>query len=323
MNISPRAALVLFISIVVVLFTQAVWWIVFMAKLLNEKVDMASELGATPEFLQRVHEQEISRQIMLGTEGIFFLLLILVGAWLIYRALVKAEELKFRQQNFLMAVTHELKTPIASIRIYLDSLLSTKISDEKKTQMVPRMKEDVIRLEKLVENVLDAGRFERHGYQLDKSNLDLSLLLSNALDHLQKIPSRKPLTIKREIESGLEMNGDQRALRRAIDAVLENCLKYNDSEGIEITVNLTPSKGLMRLLISDNGIGLRKEDTSAIFNRFFRVGDEISRSNPGSGLGLYLAKEIIKAHGGSIVARSEGVGRGSEFEIILRRNGSN
>ena len=118
-NPTPKTGFILFISLSVVLFIQAAWWITFMAILLDEKVDIAVQLGADEAFIDKIHHEEVSRQIMLGMEGVFFLGLVLLGAWLIYRALVKTEQLKFHQQNFLMAVTHELKTPLASIKIYL------------------------------------------------------------------------------------------------------------------------------------------------------------------------------------------------------------
>src|SRR5512140_2238956 len=184
MRLSPKSALALFSFMVIVLMAQALWWVVFMARLVGEKVDMAQQLGGSPAFVAQIHQEEIKRQMMVGTEGIFFLLLVLLGAWLIYRALVKSEELKFHQQNFLMAVTHELKTPLASIRIYLDTLQSPKIDPAKKEKVIPRMKEDIDRLGRLVENILDAGRFERHGYHLNRANLDLSALVDSRVEAL-------------------------------------------------------------------------------------------------------------------------------------------
>ncbi len=321
MTLSPRAAFVLFISITIVLFAQAVWWIAFMARLVNEKVDMAAELGASKEYVAEVHRQEISRQIMLGSEGVFFLLLVGVGAWLIYRTLVKTEQLKFHQQNFLMAVTHELKTPLASIKIYIDTLQSTKISDEKKVAILPRLKEDANRLEKLVENVLEAGRFERSGYQLNRENFNLSKLVDGILTKLQRYPSRTPITITRKrFQSELVIYGDESALSRALDAILENCIKYNDKDRILIGVELFRVGKRVYLNISDNGVGLAREDTTLIFNRFYRVGQEINRSQPGTGLGLYLCREIIKAHDGRITANSDGAGKGVTFNITLEAN---
>ena len=324
-NVTPRTGFILFISMTVVLFVQAAWWITFMAKLLDEKVDMAVELGASEAFVEQIHNEEISRQIMLGMEGVFFLAVVLFGAWLIYRALVKTEELKFHQQNFLMAVTHELKTPLASIKIYLDTLQSTKISDEKKATVIPRIRDDIGRLEKLVENILDAGRFERSGYHLNKTQFNLTEMVSQGLDKLQAVPVNGGLEITRDLQSDITLYGDQRALGRAFDAILENSLKYNDKDTINIGVSLKQTSDKIELVVSDNGIGLSRKEIGEIFNRFYRVGHEMTRGKPGSGLGLYLSREIIRAHEGKIAASSDGVGHGTTFTITLKcgKNGNN
>jgi signal transduction histidine kinase len=324
-NPTPKTGFILFISLSVVLFIQAAWWITFMAILLDEKVDMAAQLGADQAFVENIHQEEVSRQIMLGMEGIFFLVLVLFGAWLIYRALVKTEELKFHQQNFLMSVTHELKTPLASIKIYLDTLQSVKISEEKKATVIPRIKADVGRLEKLVENILDAGRFERSGYHLNKEQFNLTDMVTQGLDKLQTLPIQSRLQINRDLESDISMYGDRKALARAFDAILENSLKYSDKDKIIIDAGLKQKTEKIELVVSDNGIGLSRKETSEIFNRFYRVGHEMTRGKPGSGLGLYLSREIIRAHNGKITAHSNGVGNGTTLIITLKssQNGNN
>jgi len=303
---------------VVVVFAQAFWWVVFMARLVAEKLYMAQSLGATPEFVDRIHKQEIARQIMVGMEGVFFLVLVLVGAWLIYRALVKTEELKFHQQNFLMAVTHELKTPLASMKVYLDTLQSPKIPQEKKQEIMPRMKEDIVRLEKMVENILDASRFERSGYHLKKTQVDFSALVQERLDELNRHPLHIPMTIDRNIQPGIQCFGDAAALGRAVDAVLENALKYHDGKSVHIGVGLTLNQKTASLTVTDNGVGFEPKEARVVFDRFYRVGDELTRSQSGTGLGLYLCREIIRAHGGTCSARSEGPGTGAAFTITLK-----
>jgi len=317
-EITPKRALILFVAITVVLVAQATWWVIFMARLVDEKVQMAIDLGADQAFVDMVHQQEIRRQIMVGSEGLFMLFLVGVGAWLIYRALVRAEELKFHQQNFLMAVTHELKTPLASIKIYLDTLQSDKVSPEKKAGIFPRLKEDANRLEKLVENVLEAGRFERSGYRLNLERCDLSKLVGDSLDNLRRYPAETPVHVNRvRFEDRVLINGDCRALRRAVEAIFENALIYNDKESVQLSVELYQESQSVFLKIADNGIGLLKKDVGRIFNRFYRVGAEINHTRPGTGLGLYLCREIIRAHKGKIEARSEGAGKGTEFRITL------
>ncbi|MFQ5498564.1 MAG: sensor histidine kinase [Candidatus Zixiibacteriota bacterium] len=318
-----RRALALFISLSVVLVAQAGWWIYFMARLTDEKVELAAQLGADSEFVERLHQQEISRQVMLGSEGLFFLVLIGLGVWLIYRALVRTEELKFHQQNFLMAVTHELKTPIASMNIYADCLQSEKISSQQKEQIIPRMKQDIDRLERLVENVLEASRFERSGYSMQPHRFDLSSVVTAAVDQIEASPLNKELHVERAIQPSVFIRGDAPGLRRTIDAVLENALKYNESAKVVLNVCLTRASDKVMLSIADNGIGLSKKDCIKVFNRFYRVGDELHRTASGSGLGLYLCSEIIAAHDGTIMAVSEGLQKGTTFTIYLKAEEAN
>jgi len=317
-RLSQRTALWIFILLVIFILAQAVWWIVFMAELIDEKVEMAQELGGSPEFVENMHQQEIGRQIMIGLEGVVFLVFLLAGVWLIYRSLVRTQQLKRHEQNFLMAVTHELKTPLASLKLYLDSLQSPKIADEKKREVIPRMKQDVNRLERLVEDILQAGRFDRASFQLQKEPLDISALVQAVVDERRSLPSDIPVRTKAEVQPGLMIFGDPAALRRAVDAVLDNAVKYTaDSESIDVTVKLTGGAGQARLVVADNGIGLQRGELSRVFDRFYRVGSEMARATRGSGLGLYLCREMVRMHGGEVVARSEGLGRGAEFEITL------
>lgn len=317
-QLSPKTALGLFLLMVVIVFAQAFWWVVFMARLVAEKLYMAEQLGATPDFIERIHNQEIARQIMVGMEGVFFLVLVLLGAWLIYRALVKTEELKFHQQNFLSAVTHELKTPLASVKLYLDALESTKIAEDRKQRVIPRMKEDIERLESMVENILEAGRFERSGYHLNKSSFDLSALVQSCVDDMSRHPSTLPLSVTRHIQPNIQWYGDEAALGRAVGAILGNSLKYHNGKDIHVSVKLAADRHSIRLAVSDHGIGFEPGEERVIFDRFYRVGDELTRGQPGTGLGLYLCREIIRAHGGTCEAYSEGVGKGATFTLTLK-----
>lgn len=317
-RLSQRTALWIFILLVIFILAQAVWWIVFMAELTNEKVDMAKELGGSPEYVENMHQQEVGRQVMIGFEGVVFLVFLLVGVWLIYRSLVRTQQLKRHEQNFLMAVTHELKTPLASLKLYLDSLQSPKIADEKKREVIPRMKQDVNRLERLVEDILQAGRFDRASFQLQKEPLDFSALVQAAVEERRALPSDIPVRMKAELQPGLNVFGDPAALRRAVDAVLDNAVKYAaGNETAEVAVKLTGGSSEAHLFVADNGIGLQRAELSRVFDRFYRVGSEMTRATRGSGLGLYLCREMVRMHGGVVAARSEGLGHGAEFEITL------
>jgi len=316
-NLSPRTALIIFVVLVVFVIAQAAWWVVFMARLTDEKVDIASELGAGAEYLELLHRQEISRQIMLGSEGVVFLLLILLGTWLIYRSLRQAEKLRRRQENFLMAVTHELKTPLTSINVYLDTLQSEKVPATKKHAVIPRIKQDLRRLERLVNDILDAGRFEAGGFELSLQRTDLSALLHPVADGLVDLVNGVEIDLAREIEPGIIVQADAPILSRAVAAILDNAVKYSGRERADIRIALRRRKGRAEISVADKGVGMAKPELNLIFDRFYRVGHELTRSTQGTGLGLYLCREMIRAHGGEVVARSDGPGRGAELIITL------
>jgi len=317
-KLSSKTALYIFIFLVCFAVAMATWWVILMAKLVSQTVDVATLLGASQEFINQLEEERIARQIMLGMEGTVFLMSVLLGVWLIYRSLVKAEQFTHRQQNFLMSVTHELKTPLASIKLYLESIESEKIPAEKKTAIIPRMKQDVYRLECLIGYIIDAARFEKHDYKIKHETINLSQLIDNIIDSFEQAATTIPLSVKSDIKPDLHIRGDTIALSRAIGAILENMNKYHDGHKIEVAVHMREAgdKNIV-LSLADAGIGLEKSDLKKIFERFYRVGNELTRSTAGTGLGLYLCYEIIKMHGGEINAKSDGSGKGAEFVITL------
>jgi signal transduction histidine kinase len=316
-NLSPRAALNMFIALVVFVLAMATWWIIFIAKLTNEKVEIAKKLGADQTFVEELHRQEIGRQIMVGSEGVVFLLMVLAGVWLIYRSLLQADKLRRRQENFVMAVTHELKTPLASISVFLDTLQSDKIPADKKLSIIPRMQNDLHRLERLVDDILEAGRFESGESRLNLQSLDLSGLLHILGDGLEDRGDAGALKVVRHIEPGVGLVGDSAVLGRAIGAVLDNAVKYAGGRPSHITITLRRDDNFAEIVIADKGVGIDKRELELIFDRFYRVGHEMTRASRGTGLGLFLCREMIRAHGGDVTARSEGTGHGSEFIITL------
>jgi signal transduction histidine kinase len=316
-NLSPRTAFIIFLGMVVFVMALAVWWVILMAHLAAEKVEIAQQLGATPEFVEQLHQQEISRQIMLGSEGSVFLLTILLGIWLIYRALHQTEVLRRRQENFLMAVTHELKTPLTSMGVYLDTLQSDKISAAKKQAVIPRIQQDVKRLEHLVDDILEAGRLETGEFNPNFQRVDLGTLLKSVADQFAGYSGAVALQLTREIESEVWAKVDAAIISRAIGAVLDNAVKYSGRSEAEIRISLRRLQHRAEISIKDNGAGISRSELRLVFERFYRIGHELTRAKGGTGLGLYLSREMIRAHGGDIVARSEGAGHGAEFIITL------
>ena len=263
-------------------------------------------------------EQESSRRIkMFASEGSFFVPITLFGAFLIYRTLKRSEGLKFRQQNFIHAVTHEFRTPLTSLRLYLQTLQAGKLHDDKKPELYDKMLDDCYRLDGMVDNVLEAGHSVRNDYKLNLVKTDLSGDLSEYLDNFE--PQVKGLNgqIERRIEPDIFVRTDYHALERAVKAIMENALKYSKPDNRVIRVALTREASHACITIADNGVGIPKNEQKYIFDRFYRIGNESTRNFKGTGLGLYLARQTVEGHGGKIEIQSEGIDRGSVFTIKL------
>jgi signal transduction histidine kinase len=216
-----------------------------------------------------------------------------------------------------MAVTHELKTPLSSLSLYLESLRSEKIPADKKKDVLPKMSQDVVRLHHLVERVLEAGRFQRHDYSIAREEFELSQLVLSRINNLRRYDEQITIDLATKIPPAIRYLGDRDSLGRAIDAILDNAVKYRRGNSVTINVSLRQTNEGILLEVADNGIGLERDHLKNIFNRFYRVGSELTRRQEGTGLGLYLCREIVKAHGGNIVAHSDGTNKGSRFTMTL------
>lgn len=317
--LSPRLTLYLFIVLVVLMLALGSWWIVFMSNVVEEKIELAQELNASPELIESIRQEEGHRRLMITSEGVFFLLVLVGGCWLIYRAYVRARELNLQQENFVLSTTHELKTPIASLRVFLDGLQSDDLPCEKKEEIIPKMHHDLFRLQRTVENLLETGRLDRISKYTETNRFDLSKLVEERLDQLNQLQTKVPLRLESDLEGPAWIDGDRTAVGRAIDAVLENSLKYHRGKEIVVHVALVLKQGHVQLSVTDQGIGIEKSNQRYVFDRFVRVGEERTRQFEGSGLGLYICKKIVKAHGGSVQVHSDGLGSGSTFTLQFKR----
>ncbi|HDL04250.1 MAG TPA: HAMP domain-containing histidine kinase [candidate division Zixibacteria bacterium] len=263
-------------------------------------------------------EREIAGRIkMFASEGSFFVIIILFGAFLIYRTLQRSEGLKFRQQNFIHAVTHEFRTPLTSLRLYIQTLQAGKIDENKKQELYAKMLDDCYRLDGMVDNVLDAGHSSRNDYKLNLTPTDLAVDLNEYLSNFEPLIRGLGGRIETRIEPNVNVRTDYQALERAIRMIVENALKYSDPNDRVVTVSLSKDSWSARISIADNGVGIPKEEQGNIFDRFYRIDNESTRTVKGTGLGLYLARQTVENHGGRIKVESEGIGRGSVFTITL------
>jgi len=271
----------------------------------------------SPAVMNRLDEKTHRTVTMFAAEGGFFFLIMLFGAYLIYRTLYRAEELKFAQQNFVHAVTHELKAPLASIKLYLQTIMGGKVEPGKTKELFPKMIEDCDRLEGLIDNVLEAGHFTKSGYQLKLSPADLSDDLNEYLNGLESLVHRHGGSIARSIKAGVSVKSDYQALRRVINALIDNALKYSPAGRRDIAVELDSDGRWCTISVRDQGQGIEAGEERMIFERFYRGDSDSSRRVTGTGLGLFLVKEIVDAHGGRVGVQSAGRGKGTIFVLTL------
>jgi signal transduction histidine kinase len=258
--------------------------------------------------------------LVLGTS--FF---IVVMAGLVWLCAGWMAELRFnqRQRAFLDAVTHEMKTPLASFRLGLDTLGRHELSSERRREFIGRMREDLDRLDRTVGQVLAAARAEEPGRaaQRRRERVDLAQVLEDCVAALRERFQLSEGAIRIEAGSTAEVRADPAELAIIFNNLLENAVKYSQAP-VDVRVGIrTTSDGRVRVEIADQGIGIPSGELRKIFRRFYRVGRDVQRQAAGLGLGLFVVRAMVRRQGGRVAASSEGAGRGSRFIVTLRAAG--
>jgi len=253
--------------------------------------------------------------LVLGT--VFFALVIIGLVWLC-AWLVREMRVNQRQRAFLDAVTHEMKTPLASLRLYVDTLARHDPDRERRHGFLERMSEDLERLDQTVDQVLTAARSEEPGRQPKPGSAPLSELLAECIAEIGTRHALPETAIRLDVAPDMSVSGEAGELAVVFRNLLENAVKYSD-DPVEVRVDVHPSgDGRIQVEISDRGIGIPSGELRKIFQRFYRVGRDVQRTAAGLGLGLFIVRNLVRRQGGRVVARSGGSGEGSRFVVTLR-----
>ena len=254
--------------------------------------------------------------------GVFTFALIIAGLIVYTVFLVREIGITEQQDSFLNSITHELKTPIASIRLYLETLQSRDVGEAQRAEFLKIMLNDVDRLQHTVEQVLKAGSARHRSRLLHVVPVDLRALARDCVDIARRRHNLEPgsvtLTGAGEGDTPLFVEGDADELRTAVLNLLDNAVKYS-TNAPQIAVQVagaTPDTAWIR--VKDNGIGIPRAQLSRIFNRFYRF-QATNFKAKGTGLGLYIVRAIAKQHYGRVFAESAGEGKGATFTLELPR----
>jgi len=250
--------------------------------------------------------------------GAVCFLLIIVGLVWLCAWLVREIGVNQHQRAFLDAVTHEMKTPLASLRLYLDTLERHDPERERRHEFLGRMRGDLERLDQTVEQVLTAARAEESRSRARLERVVLSELLEECIAEIRTSHHLPEGAVRLEAGRGATVKGDAGELSLVFRNLLENAVKYSD-EPVEVKVRVVDAEdGRVRVEIADRGIGIPSGELRKIFQRFYRVGRDVQRTAVGLGLGLFIVRNLVRRQGGRVVARSEGWGQGSRFVVTLR-----
>jgi signal transduction histidine kinase len=255
------------------------------------------------------------RIVMMVSEGVFFALLVFVLIGLLWRTFRREVELQRQHRNFLSAISHELKSPLAAMRLALETVVSGRASAEDGKRFLGNALIDTERLQGLVQKVLEATRFGEGGPQIALQRADLSEVVDAAVGSFGRTVLATGAHLDVETEARLRGEIDEEAIAIAVSNLLENAVKYGgDPPRIEVRLFLRDGNAVIE--VGDNGRGIPEEDSAMIFNRFFRGGDELTRTTRGTGLGLYLVQQIVEAHRGRVEIAATGPS-GTTFRISL------
>lgn len=293
------------ISIALTLYLMgfSFWWGYYLwrenEQLYHAELDLMNERHVPPtaQEYQAVEDGHNHRKLMVFLEGLWFTVGLAAGLFLINRSTKKEVQLTQQRRNFILSITHELKSPVAALRLALETIGRRELPHEKVEALCKNALRDANRLQSLVEDLLLAAKLEDN-WQPNQEPLDLHEMAEQCVSNLRiRFPKANILLDIPEDLPATKL--DQKAMTSVVHNLLENALKYSPPDSL-VTFKVSKLGEKLRITISDQGKGIPPEAREAVFEKFYRLGNEETRQATGTGLGLYIAKQVVKAHGGTI-----------------------
>ena len=284
----------------------------------NEMTSMAARIDSVQSPIQykmaktEIHQRLQTRSRQYIGEGVSFLLVILIGAGVVYTSMRRNMHLTQQQNNFMLSVTHELKSPIAAVKLNLETINKRKLTEEQLKTLVMRSIKETNRLNDLCNNLLVATRMESRNVETANERLNFSEVIEDTVSFFQE---RNTHQIETNIEEDCFTTGDVFLWKMVVSNLIENAMKYTPADTL-INVGLEFKDDNLVFTVADQGPGIADEEKDKIFKKFYRMGDENSRKTKGTGLGLYITEQIVTRHKANIVVR-DNTPQGTVFEITM------
>lgn len=250
---------------------------------------------------------------MFITEGLVMMLLLFWGIIIIYRSFRNELFFKKQQANFLLSITHELKTPLTAMKLYMETLLKRKMDPEQTKTILENSLVETERLQNQVENLLLSAQLENHKYEIQKQSINLSELVTELVNNFNR-PRLNEEAVKMDIQDQVVLSADANAIEMILNNLISNGLKYG---GNDLTVRLLQNANETKLIVADLGEGIGEEEKKMLFHKFYRIGDENTRKTKGTGLGLFIVKNLVTLHEAKIQV-SNNHPKGTIFEINFK-----
>ncbi len=295
MKQSLPKSLVWFYVLVTYVVIQFAWWAYHL-------ITLSEQVYTNDEVNKRVY--------MIVGEGMVFFALLVIGVWQLKKSIKKEIALNRDQKNFLLATTHELKTPISVIKLYLETLSTRELNEEKKQELMQKTLKENDRLNDLIDRVLLASRVESGSHLLNFQEINLSDIVDHITDKLKNRFNNRTMVLN--VDRNIIISGDSTAIESIVSNLIENALKYSESDkSVQVDLNKTSQQVIFK--VTDEGKGI--QDPDKVKKLFFREMNEETRTSKGSGLGLYIVDQLTQLHNGQFLIDSSN--KGTVATILL------
>lgn len=313
-----RSIFILYWFLLSYILAALIWWFIAlnlqnhqMARYETEQLRQ-TDAQYGPE-LERIKSAEKRKTTQYAGEGITFFLLIVTGAVFVFRAVRRQLKISEEQQNFMIAITHELKTPISVAKLNLETMQKRKLDEQQQKRLLQTTLEETNRLNALCNNMLLSSQIEAGGYRVTNEETNLSELIGKCIqDFMTRYPHQK---FESDIEPDIFIQGDRLLLQMLANNLIDNAVKYGPKE-LPVSVVLTETNNKIMFEVKDRGRGIAPAERDKIFKKFYRVGNSATKAAKGTGLGLYLCKNIAKQHNANISV-TDNSPSGAIFTVML------